>query len=155
MLLGIDPGVADVGWAVVNDGVMIEGGVIVTGVKIDSGLRLKKIKEELVEILKKYDIKAAGIESLFFAKNAKSAIKVAEAIGVIKLTIAEAGVSVKELTPLQVKMAIVGYGRAEKRQVLEMVKVMLGGQEVAGPSHVGDAVAVALTVELGQRSQML
>ncbi|MFA6603133.1 MAG: crossover junction endodeoxyribonuclease RuvC [Candidatus Shapirobacteria bacterium] len=155
MILGIDPGVANVGWAVVNDGVMIEGGVIVTGVKIDSGLRLKKIKEELVEILKKYDIKAAGIESLFFAKNAKSAIKVAEAIGVIKLTIAEAGVSVKELTPLQVKMAIVGYGRAEKRQVLEMVKVMLGGQEVAGPSHVGDAVAVALTVELGQRSQML
>jgi crossover junction endodeoxyribonuclease RuvC len=155
MILGIDPGVANVGWAVVNEGVLIEGGVIVTGKDQEGGQRLKKIKLELVEILERYQIKAAGLESLYFAKNAKSAIKVAEAIGVIKLTIAEAGIGLKELTPLQVKMAIVGYGRAEKRQVLEMVKIMLGGQEVLGPSHVGDAVAVALTVELGFRSEML
>lgn len=155
MVLGIDPGVANLGWAVINEGSMVAGGVIVTGKSMETGQRMLKIRKELLEILNNFQIRSAGLESLYFAKNAKSALKVAEAIGVIKLTLAETGVSLTELTPLQVKMAIVGYGRAEKRQVLEMVKIMLGGQDVLGPSHVGDAVAVALTVELGQRSQLL
>lgn len=154
MILGIDPGVANTGWAVVNDGILVDSGVIVTGIRDKQGDRLVKIKNDVQGVIRKYSIKLVGLESLYFARNAKSALKVAEAIGVMKITAAEAGVELVEMTPLQVKMAIVGYGRAEKRQVAEMVKIMLGGQEIGGPSHVGDAVAVALSVELGQKNKM-
>jgi len=149
MILGIDPGVANTGWAILDDGRFVEGGVIVTKVGEGAGVRLGKIKNEMVEILGKFRVEKVGLESLYFAKNTKSALKVAEAIGVIKLVMEEAGVKLIELTPLQVKMAIVGYGRAEKRQVMEMVKVLLKTDKIEGPSHVGDAVAVALTLELG------
>ena len=84
-------------------------------------------------------------ESLFFAKNAKSALKVAEAIGAIKICGERNNIEVAEFTPLQVKMALVGYGRAEKDQVEEMVRRLLNLDENITPSHASDAVAVALT----------
>lgn len=132
----------------------MESGVIETSKKETGGQRLQKIKTKVLEIAQKYPLNTVGMESLYFARNAKSALKVAEAIGVMKLTLSEIGLEVKELTPLQVKMAIVGYGRAEKRQVQEMIKIMLSGQVIEGPSHVADAVAVALCIELGQKNNL-
>jgi len=87
------------------------------------------------------------MESLFFAKNAKSALEVAEAIGVIKIAAEDLKVAVFEYTPLQIKMALVGYGRAEKEQVEVMVRQSLGIEENIKPSHASDAVAAALTHE--------
>lgn len=146
MILGIDPGVANTGWGVIQDQKLVGYGVIVTKKEQGGGERLKIIAEGLREILKKYPIDVVAVETLYFAKNAKSAIRVAEAIGVIKLVVCEMGVELREVTPLQVKMALVGYGRAEKRQVEFMVKKMLEIEEEIKPSHAADAVAVAVTV---------
>ncbi len=146
MILGIDPGLENTGWAVL-DGVnkLVGCGVIKTGVKNSSANRLEKIYNEIDNIIKKYNVKAMAIETLFFAKNVKSASKVSEAIGVIKVCGQRNGLEVAEYTPLQVKMALVGYGRAEKEQVEEMVRAELGLTEPISPSHASDAVAVALT----------
>jgi len=146
MILGIDPGLENTGWAVM-DGVekLEECGVILTTTKQKSADRLVKIYNELEKIIKKYKMTEMAIETLFFAKNAKSAIKVSEAIGVIKLVGVKNGIGVAEYTPLQVKMALVGYGRAEKEQVEQMVRGCLGLDKPITPSHASDAVAVALT----------
>lgn len=157
MILGIDPGVANVGWGILRNrdeestnlrvnesGRLVSYGVIGTKKTDNGGRRLKLIADGLREIIKKYPIEVVAVESLYFAKNAKSAIRVAEAIGVIKLVASEMGVEVRELTPLQVKMALVGYGRAEKRQVEFMVKKMLEIEQDIKPSHAADAVAVAV-----------
>jgi crossover junction endodeoxyribonuclease RuvC len=146
MILGIDPGLENTGWAVM-DGVekLVECGVILTSIKQSSADRLGKIYSELEEIIKKHKVTEMAIETLFFAKNAKSAISVSEAIGVIKLSGVKNKIEVAEYTPLQVKMALVGYGRAEKEQVETMVRSCLGRDEPITPSHASDAVAVALT----------
>lgn len=145
MILGIDPGLENAGYGIVNEGKLIVSGVIVTGKKNSSVERLGKIYEELEKIIKKFKVTEMAIETLFFAKNAKSALKVAEAIGVIKVCGKKNGLSVAEYTPLQVKLALVGYGRAEKEQVETMVRDSLGLAEPISPSHASDAVAVALT----------
>lgn len=146
MILGIDPGLENTGWAVM-DGVerLVECGVILTNTKQKSTERLEKIYNELEEIIKKYKVTEMAFESLFFAKNAKSALKVAEMIGVLKVCGQKNKIPVSEYTPLQVKMALVGYGRAEKEQVETMVRSCLGLEEPINPSHASDAVAVALT----------
>ena len=151
MILGIDPGLENTGWAVVGyeariDSYRLAGcGVILTSNKQESAERLVVIYNELEKIIKKYQIGEMAIETLFFAKNAKSAIKVSEAIGVVKLVGVKNKIEVAEYTPLQVKMALVGYGRAEKEQVETMVRGCLGREEPITPSHASDAVAVALT----------
>ena len=146
MILGIDPGLANTGWAVLSDEkTLVECGCLKTKISDSSALRLDQIYCELEGLIKKYKVEALAIETLFFAKNAKSAIKVAEAIGVIKICGQKNGVEVAGFTPLQVKMALVGYGRAEKEQVEIMVRNFLGLSENISPSHASDAVAVALT----------
>lgn len=152
MILGIDPGLTNTGWAVIeNDKFQISNfkligcGVVVTKTKDISAKRLEKIYKEVEEIIKKYKVTVMAIETLFFAKNAKSAIKVSEAIGVLKLCGRKNKIEVAEYTPLQVKMALVGYGRAEKEQVELMVRDSLGLTDLITPSHASDAVAVALT----------
>ena len=145
IILGIDPGLENTGWAVVDEGKLVDCGVILTTTKQKSAQRLVKIYNELEEIIKKFKVTEMAIETLFFAKNAKSAIKVSEAIGVIKLVGVKNNLEVAEYTPLQVKMALVGYGRAEKDQVETMVRMTLGRDEPITPSHASDAVAVALT----------
>jgi len=107
--------------------------------------RLEIIFEELQKIVKKYKVDEVAMESLFFAKNVRSAMAVAEAIGVIKVAAKNLGISVFEYTPLQIKMALVGYGRAEKEQVELMVRDCLNLKEPISPSHASDAVAAALT----------
>jgi crossover junction endodeoxyribonuclease RuvC len=146
MILGIDPGLANTGWAVLRDEkTLVECGCLKTKISDSSALRLDQIYCELEGLIKKYKVEAMAIETLFFAKNAKSAIKVAEAIGVIKICGQRNGIEVMGFTPLQVKMALVGYGRAEKEQVEIMVRSFLDLKENISPSHASDAVAVALT----------
>ena len=154
MILGIDPGLANTGWAILDrrssivddrEFELIECGCLKTKISDSSALRLDQIYCELEGLIKKYKVKAVAIETLFFAKNASSAIKVAEAIGVIKVCGQRNGIEVMGFTPLQVKMALVGYGRAEKEQVEIMVRNFLGLEKNISPSHASDAVAVALT----------
>ena len=145
MILGIDPGLENTGYGIVEDEKLITCGVILTNKKDSSVDRLGKIYDELEKIIKKFKVQEMAIETLFFAKNAKSALKVSEAIGVIKVCGKKNGLAVAEYTPLQVKLALVGYGRAEKEQVEIMVRDSLGLSEPISPSHASDAVAVALT----------
>ena len=154
MILGIDPGLANTGWAVLDrrssivddrEFELVECGCLVTKISDNSPKRLAEIYNELERLIKKYDVTALAFESLFFAKNAKSALKVAEAIGVIKICGEKNKIEVAEFTPLQVKMALVGYGRAEKEQVEIMVRNILCLECNINPSHASDAVAVALT----------
>jgi len=154
MILGIDPGLENTGWGVIeekeeslnsNSLKLIECGVILTDKKDKSEERLEKIFEEIQKIIKKYKIEEVAVESMFFAKNAKSALKVSEAIGVIKVAAKNLKKPIFEYTPLQIKMALVGYGRAEKEQVEIMVKNCLNLNEDIRPSHAADAVATALT----------
>lgn len=149
MILGIDPGLANTGWSLVTGHLslgkeyeLVDCGVVVTKAGED---RLEIIYSEIEKLIMKYKPARMAIESLFFAKNAKSVIKVSEAIGVIKLCGQRNKIEVVTYTPLQVKMALVGYGRAEKEQVEVMVRQLLGREENITPSHASDAVAVALT----------
>lgn len=145
MILGIDPGLENTGWGVVDNNKLIECGVILTDKKDKSEERLEIIFEELQKIIKKYKVDEVAMESLFFAKNVRSAMAVAQAIGVIKVAAKNLGKPVFEYTPLQIKMALVGYGRAEKEQVETMVRSCLNLEEAISPSHASDAVAAALT----------
>ena len=146
MILGIDPGLANIGWAVLkNEETLVECGCLKTKISDASVVRLSKIYNEVYRLIKKYKVEAVALETLFFAKNAKSAIKVSEAIGVIKLCGVRCGLQVFGYTPLQVKMALVGYGRAEKEQVEVMIRHFLKMETSISPSHASDAVAVGLT----------
>lgn len=145
MILGIDPGLENTGWGVVEGEKLISCGVIVTNKKDKSEERLLKIFSEIQVIIEKYKVDEVAMESLFFAKNARSAMAVAEAIGVIKVAAKSLGEEVFEYTPLQIKMALVGYGRAEKEQVEMMVRQSLNLEKAISPSHASDAVAAALT----------
>lgn len=149
MILGIDPGVANIGWAILDDKLgeykLIDYGCLKTKISDGSGERLNKIYEEIEELIRKYKIKEVAYEKLFFAKNAKSALAVAESIGVIKICTVRSGLEVFGYTPMQVKMALTGYGKAEKEQVEMMVRNLLNLEKIIKPDHASDAVAVGLT----------
>ena len=146
MILGIDPGLANTGWAVITEEKkLIDWGVVKTSEKQKDGQRLEIIYDELEKIIIKNKIKVISVESLFFAKNVSSAMGVAEAIGVIKLLAEKNDIQVYLYTPLEVKMALVGFGRAEKEQVEIMVRQELGLEKNISPSHAADAVAIGLT----------
>ncbi len=145
MILGIDPGLANTGWAVVEGEKLIDYGCIETSDKLNKVERLGVISDSLEKIMKDYKIKIMALENLFFAKNVKSAMKVAEAIGVIKVLGFRCKIEVFEYTPLQIKSTLVGYGKAEKSQVELMVRNALNLKKNIKPSHAADAVAVALT----------
>jgi len=146
MILGIDPGLANTGWAVLSDEqTLVEYGCLETKISDGSASRLDQIYCEIESLIKKYKVDALAFETLLFAKNVKSASKVAEAIGVIKVCGQRNGIEVMGFTPLQVKMALVGYGRADKDQVEIMVRNLLCLETCISPSHASDAVAIALT----------
>lgn len=142
MILGIDPGLENTGYAVIDDKRLVTCGVIRLKGRDE---RLLKIYQELEKVIKRYKVTEVALETIYFAKNVKSAIGVAEAIGVIKLCGLRCGLRVFGYTPLQVKMALVGYGRAEKEQVEMMVRNELKLTGTISPSHAADAAAVALT----------
>lgn len=148
IILGIDPGFARMGWGVINKTgakfSLIDYGCLETSAEAGLSGRLETIFDGLSKILKKFKPDLAGIETLFFNSNAKTAISVGEARGVILLALKKNDVRSIDLTPLQVKQAVVGYGRAEKTQVQKMVKALLNLKEVPRPDDAADALAVAL-----------
>ncbi|HLS53048.1 MAG TPA: crossover junction endodeoxyribonuclease RuvC [Tissierellaceae bacterium] len=148
IILGIDPGIAIVGYGLIecrgNSFKAIEYGTIVTDSKLLFPDRLKIVYDKLGEIIDEYKPNDMAIEELFFNKNIKTAIKVGQARGVEILAGVNKGLDIYEYTPLQIKQAIVGYGRAEKRQVQEMVKLLLNLKEIPKPDDAADALAVAI-----------
>ena len=145
MILGIDPGLANLGWAIIDGEELVDYGCLETEVDLLGEERLEVIYKEIDKLCVKFKIESLAVESLFFAKNEKSAMKVAEAIGVVKLCAKKNKVKVFEYSPLQIKTTLVGYGRAEKNQVEEMVGRLLNLKNKIEPSHASDAVAVAMT----------
>jgi len=147
-ILGIDPGYAIVGVGVIeyvgNSFKVIDYGKITTDAKKSLPERLHIIYNEMEELIKKYNPDAVSVEELFFNNNAKTAINVGQARGVILLCAAKNNKPVFEYTPLQVKQAVVGYGRAEKNQVQQMVKMLLNLEKIPKPDDVADALAVAV-----------
>lgn len=148
IILGIDPGIAIVGWGIINcignNFKPIAYGAITTDSTELFPDRLKTVYDELICIVEKYKPTEVAIEELFFNKNAKTVIKVGQARGVQVLAAKNMGLEIFEYTPLQIKQAVVGYGRAEKHQVQEMVKLLLNLKERPKPDDTADALAVAL-----------
>ena len=147
-ILGIDPGYAIVGYGVIeyigNSFKVVEYGKITTDSKKSLPERLLIIYNELEALINKHNPDAISVEELFFNNNAKTAINVGQARGVILLCAAKYCKEVYEYTPLQVKQAVVGYGRAEKNQVQQMVKMLLNLEKIPKPDDVADALAVAV-----------
>lgn len=148
IILGIDPGLAIVGYSVIeykgSNCIPLEYGAITTDSKALFPDRIKIIYTELLDIIDQYKPEDLAIEELFFNKNVKTAIKVGQARGVEILAAINKGLNIYEYTPLQIKQATVGYGRAEKHQVQEMVKVLLNLKEIPKPDDVADALAVSI-----------
>lgn len=148
-ILGIDPGYAIVGFGVVNyqsgKFVLEDMGAITTAADMQFEDRIKAIYLDMCQLIKTYKPQEMAIEKLFFNTNQKTAIDVAQARGVTILPAIMEGIPIYEYTPLQVKSSIVGYGRAEKKQVQEMVRTMLHLKEVPKPDDTADAVALAIT----------
>lgn len=157
IILGIDPGIARTGWGVVEvqsatlrlrsgrECKVQSYGCVETKAGEEVQKRLSKIYHEMIRIIEAYSPDALAIEELFFNTNAKTAFVVGQARGVIMLAAQEKKVQISIYTPLQVKVALTGYGRAEKMQVGKMVKVLLKLKEIPKPDDVTDALAVALT----------
>lgn len=147
-ILGIDPGIATTGFGVieVNSGRLskIEVGTIETKPGIALSERLGMINAALAELIRRLHPSAMAVEELFFSSNAKTAFVVGQARGVILLTGHQCGLSIVGYTPLQVKMAVCGYGRADKRQVQDMVKRLLGLASLPRPDDAADALAIAI-----------
>ena len=148
IILGIDPGFAIVGFALVEaergESRLLRCGVITTPAGIPMPSRLLQISEDLEELIRRFSPDAMAVEELFFNTNVTTAIGVAQARGVILLMAEKLGVSVFEYTPAQVKMAVSGYGKADKQQVMEMTRRLLNLSAVPKPDDAADAVAIAL-----------
>ncbi|MEQ8673346.1 MAG: crossover junction endodeoxyribonuclease RuvC [Aggregatilineales bacterium] len=150
LVLGIDPGTATIGYGVVrelNDGSLqaIDFGVIKTYPKDVMWDRLNIIYSELTRIIKQHQPDRAAVEELFFAKNVTTAITVAQGRGVILLALAQADLQIAEYKPNQVKQSITGYGGAGKPQMQEMVRALLGLEEIPKPDDAADALGIAIT----------
>ncbi|SHJ87888.1 crossover junction endodeoxyribonuclease RuvC [Tepidibacter formicigenes] len=148
IVLGIDPGIAILGYGIVeykgNKFRVIDYGSVQTSSKLSTLQRLERIYKGVDTLIKQYNVDEIGIEELFFNKNVKTAITVAQARGVAMLACAHNNIKTYEYTPLQVKQGVVGYGRAEKFQVQSMVKSLLNLDKIPKPDDVADALAVAI-----------
>jgi crossover junction endodeoxyribonuclease RuvC len=147
-ILGIDPGFAITGYGIVdyvgNRFTVVDYGAIKTEAKQGIDLRLLTLSQELDALIKKHKPHRLAVEQLFFNNNAKTVIQVGQGRGVVILTAAQNGIPVYEYTPLQVKQAVTGYGRADKSQIQQMVKVLLCLEKTPKPDDVADALAIAI-----------
>ena len=147
-ILGIDPGFAIVGYGVIDyensKYKTVDYGKITTPAGMDMPLRLKEVYDGVLRLIELFKPDVLAIEELFFNTNVTTAIAVGHARGVIVLAAANSGIKINEYTPLQIKQAVVGYGRADKNQVQQMVKMFLGLKEVPKPDDTADALAVAI-----------
>ena len=148
IILGIDPGIAIVGWGVLEYSgskfKVLGYGSIQTPSAMTTEDRLCSIYRELSELIEKYRPECMAIEELFWNTNQKTGIRVSEARGVILLCAKQRGLKISEYTPLQVKQAVVGYGRAEKKQVITMVTMLLALSKPPKPDDTADALAIAI-----------
>lgn len=148
LILGLDPGISVTGWGIIeHDGNrprLVDHGTISTSAKDPDSERLAAIYHGVLEVIDEYQPRSAAIEELFGGINLKTALAVGQARGVIILACAERGIRPADYTPLRVKQAVVGYGRATKEQVQQMVKALLCLAEVPRPDHCADALAVAI-----------
>ncbi|MDD3480945.1 MAG: crossover junction endodeoxyribonuclease RuvC [Patescibacteria group bacterium] len=148
IILGIDPGTATTGYGLVEKKgqniKVLDYGCILTPAKVPLPERLEMIEKELAGIIEEGKPDQVAVEELFFAANTKTAIAVGHARGVMLLSARKAGLSVFEYTPLEVKMALTGYGRADKRQMQQMVKTLLSLTEIPKPDDAADALAIAI-----------
>jgi crossover junction endodeoxyribonuclease RuvC len=156
-IIGIDPGTGILGFGVIDvekggKATMVDAGVIRTKVKQPLDERLVEIYKCLTSIIKKNKPAVMVVEKLFFAQNVTTAMSVSHARGVVMLTGKIAGLEIAEYTPLQIKMALTGYGRADKKQIQEMVRVILGLKEVPKPDDCADALAAAITHSMTTRA---
>ena len=148
-ILGIDPGMAIVGWAVLDTdstgkATLVAAGSIQTDKKKTDAQRLMEVFQDMCIIIEKYKPDCAGIEKLFYFKNQKTIIPVAEARGVILLAFEKYGLKFDEYTPMEIKQTITGFGRASKQEVAQMIKIMLEGQNIPKLDDTTDAAAIAL-----------
>ena len=148
VILGIDPGVATIGFGVVRaergKNTLLQYGVITTPAGIPLSQRLVQISEDMEQLIRQFKPDEIAVEELFFSKNITTGIAVAHGRGVILLAAEKLGVPVFEYTPMQVKQAVVGYGAAQKRQVMLMTQRLLGMKEVPKPDDAADALAIAI-----------
>jgi len=147
-IIGVDPGYAIVGWGVVdyngNSFRAVDYGAILTKAGLPFEERLEIIYQEFSEILDRYQPVSLGMEKLYFAKNKTTGVDVAQARGVILLSARQHRLSIGEYTPLQVKQAVTGYGKAEKNQVMQMTKMLLALPSLPKPDDTADALAMAI-----------
>lgn len=157
-VLGIDPGYAIVGWGVVeyvgNRFAPVGYGAVVTEKDTPFEQRLVEIYEGVLDICKRYKPEALSIEKLYYQHNQTTVIGVAEARGIILLAAAQCGVPIYEYTPMQVKQAVVGYGKAEKHQVMDMTRRLLRLDRMPRPDDAADAIAIALCHARSSTSQL-
>ncbi len=148
IVLGIDPGVATIGFGVLDaqrgKNTLIQYGVITTPAGLPLSQRLRQIHADMEQLIRQFKPDEMAVEELFFSKNITTGISVAHGRGVILLAAEQLGVPVFEYTPMQVKQAVVGYGAAEKRQVMLMTQRLLGMKQIPKPDDAADALAIAI-----------
>ncbi|MEX1064096.1 MAG: crossover junction endodeoxyribonuclease RuvC [Candidatus Paceibacterota bacterium] len=147
-ILGLDPGTSLIGYGIIDTDkksyTPVDFGFLKTGVNIMNRDRVREVYDFFDKLIKKFKPDKVSLESLFFFKNAKTVIKVSEVRGVLMVVAANNGIEITEFTPLQVKQAVSGYGRAEKNQVQKMVKMILGLETEPKPDDTADALALAI-----------
>ena len=155
-ILGIDPGTGILGFGVIDVDArgkisLVDAGVIRTPVNEDDAVRLQTIFDELSDIIAQNKPQVMSVEKLFFTKNVTTAITVAQARGVVLLLGQQHKMELHEFTPLQIKQAVTGYGKADKKQMQEMVRVLLQLKEIPKPDDAADALAAAITCSMTVR----
>jgi crossover junction endodeoxyribonuclease RuvC len=155
-ILGIDPGTGILGFGVIDVAAngairLVDAGVIRTPVKEDDAVRLSTIFEELQDIIAQNKPTVMSVEKLFFARNVTTAMTVSQARGVVLLLGQQNGMELYEYTPMQIKLAVAGYGKADKKQMQEMVRTLLKLKEVPNPDDAADALAAAITCAMSRR----
>jgi crossover junction endodeoxyribonuclease RuvC len=154
-ILGIDPGTGILGFGIIDvvkgNAKLVDAGVIRTPVKEDDAVRLETIYDEISDIIASTKPQEMSVEKLFFAQNVTTAMTVSQARGVVLLAGKQAGLVIYEYTPLQIKQAVTGYGRADKKQIQEMVRVILKLKDVPKPDDCADALAAAITHSMSLR----
>ena len=149
LILGIDPGTARTGYGIIQNKAggsiqLVEYGVIQTQADDPMSGRLLEIFHSLRDLIKKHHLESAAVEKIFFQRNVSTAMSVGQARGVVLLALAEAGLEIEEYTPNDIKLAITGYGSADKGQVQRMVKALLNLETIPKPDDAADALAVAI-----------
>lgn len=149
LVIGIDPGTAITGYGLVREAqdgslVAVDHGVITTPSNMAMPDRLAKIYEELNEVIRLHRPDSSAVEKLFFAKNVKTGISVGQGRGVVLLSLAQAKIPIAEYAPVEIKQAVVGYGAADKRQIQEMVRMLLDLEKIPKPDDAADGLAIAI-----------